>query len=137
MVLNFTVLTFFHITVKLLKFPSTSKNLIDFVHWDEKIAAPLPFLGVKWLFWNRNLKMIPSEYRDILYLILKILIRPLEWGTARFWTPTGFKNTSRQSWTFEKNLHFTTKTNVFLERSTLTAGIFTSSRSSETYCTSF
>ena len=55
--------------------------------------------------------MIPSEYMDITYLILKVLNRPLKWGTARLWTPTGFKNTSRQSWTFEKNLCFTTKTN--------------------------
>ena len=47
---------------------------------------------------------------DITYLILKVLNRPLKWGTARLWTPTGFKNTSRQSWTFEKNLCFTTKT---------------------------
>ena len=152
----------------------------------------LPFLGVKWLFWNRNLKTIPSEHKDILYLILKVLNRPLKWdstslnsswiglhqpsklnvvrfssktevffehstltacifgsswssvlnrplkwGTARLWTPTGFKNTSRQSWTFEKNLCFSTKTEVFFKRSTLTAGIFESSGSSETCCTSF
>ena len=60
--------------------------------------------------------MIPSEYRDITYLILKVLNRPLKWSTARLWTPTGFKNTSRQSWTFGKNLDFST-TEVFFERS--------------------
>ena len=43
----------------------------------------------------------------------KVLNRPLKWDTVCLWTPTGFKNTSRQSWTFEKNLHFSTKTNVF------------------------
>ena len=104
---------------------------------DEKIAAPLPFLVIKWLFWNRNLKMIPSEYRDILYVILKILNRSLKWRTVRFWTPTGSASTSRQIWTFEKNARFSSKTEVFFERSTLTAGGGRSSGSSETYCTSF
>ena len=107
------------------------------LHWVQKISGRTRFLGVKWLFWNRNLKTIPSEYRDILYLILKVLIRSLKWGTVRLWTPTGCKDTSRQSWRFEKNVRFRSKTEVFFERSTLTAGIFESSGSSETYCTSF
>ena len=107
------------------------------IQWDKKISGQSRFLGVKWLFWNQNLKTIPLEYRDILYFILKVLIRPLKWGTVHLWTPTGFQNTSHKSWTFEKNLRFTPKMNVFFERSTLTAGLFTSSRSSETYCTSF
>ena len=98
------------------------------------ITDRLPFLWVKWLFWNRNLKTIPSEYKDILYIILN---RPLKWDRARLWTPPGSASTSRQSWMFEKNLCFTTKTNVFFERSTLTASIFESSGNSETYCTSF
>ena len=42
---------------------------------------------------------MPSEYRAILYLILKVLNRPLKWDTARFWTPPGSAFTSRQSWT--------------------------------------
>ena len=29
-------------------------------------------------------------------------IKPLKWGTLRLWTPSGSKNTSRQSWTIEK-----------------------------------
>ena len=58
--------------------------------------------------------MIPSEYRDILYLILKVLNRPLKWDTVGLWTPTGSASTGRQSWRFEKNLRFSTKTNVFL-----------------------
>ena len=107
------------------------------LHWVQKISAHSWFLGVKWLFWNRNLKTIPSEYRDILYLILKVLIRSLKWGTVRLWTPTGCKDTSRQSWTFEKNLSFTTKTSAFFERSTLTADGGRSRRSSETCCISF
>ena len=57
--------------------------------------------------------MIPSEYRNILYLILKILNRSLKWGTVRLWTPTGSKDTSRQSWTLKKNVRFSTKTNFF------------------------
>ena len=57
--------------------------------------------------------MIPSEYRDILYVILKILNRSLKWRTVRLWTPTGSASTSRQSWMFEKNLRFNTKTEVF------------------------
>ena len=36
-----------------------------------------------------------------------------------------------------KKLSFSTKTEIFFERSTLTAGIFSTSESSETYCTSF
>ena len=83
------------------------------LQWDKKVSAHLRFLWVKRLFWNRNLKMIPLEYNDMLYLILKILNRSLKWGTARLWTPTGSASTSRQSWTFEKNLCFTTKTSGF------------------------
>ena len=41
------------------------------------------------------------------------LIRPLKWGTLRLWTPTGSKNTRRQSWMIEKNVRFSTKSDVF------------------------
>ena len=73
---------------------------------DGKSRHLWPISSIKRLFWNQNLKMIPSEYRDITYLILKVLNRSLKWGTVGLWTPTGWKNTSRQSWTFEKNLSF-------------------------------
>ena len=65
------------------------------------------------------------------------LIRPLKWGTVCLWTPSGSKNTSRQSWTIEKNVRFSTKSDVFFDHSTLTAGIFGTSGSSDTLCTSF
>ena len=124
-----------------LSFLYVTKNPVHIVNQSytemKKYPNDLPISSIKRLFWNRNLKMIPSEYSYITYLILKVLNRPLKWGTARLWTPTGFKNTSRQSWTFEKNLCFSTKTEVFFERSTLTAGIFESSGSSRTCCTSF
>ena len=107
------------------------------LHRRAKVTDRLPFLWVKWLFWNRNLKTIPSEYEDILYIILKVLNRPLKWDKARLWTPTGSASTSHQSWTFEKNACFSTKTEVFFERSTLTAGGGRSSGSSETYSISF
>ena len=57
--------------------------------------------------------MIPSEYRDILYVILKILNRSLKWRTVRLWTPTGSASTSRQSWTLKKTARFSSKTEVF------------------------
>ena len=92
-----------------------SKQHILINHWQVDMYTPpkkypdtLPISSIKRLFWNRNLKMIPSEYSYITYLILKVLNRPLKWGTARLWTPTGWKNTSRQKWTFEKNLSFST-----------------------------
>ena len=69
------------------------------IHRRAKVTDRLPFLGVKWLFWNRNIKTIPSEYKDILNLILKVLNRPLKWDTARLWTPPGLASTSHQSWT--------------------------------------
>ena len=73
---------------------STKKDMLATVCWleiqrDEKIAAPLPFLVIKWLYWNQNLKKIPSEYRDILYVILKILNRSLKWRTVCLCTLTG------------------------------------------------
>ena len=94
-----------------LKYPCIQK--INHLHWVQKISAHSRFLGVKWLFWNQNLKMMPSEYRVILYLILKVLNRPLKWDTARLWTPTGFKNTSHQSWTFEKTFVLVLKRRFF------------------------
>ena len=103
----------------------------------KKYPNDLSISSVKRLFWNQNLKMIPSEYRDILYVILKILNRSLKWRTVHLWTPTGSASTSRQSWTLKKTARFSSKTVVFFERSTLTAGMFESSRSSETCCTSF
>ena len=63
--------------------------------------------------------MIPSEYRDILYVILKILNRSLKWRTVRFWTPTGSASTGRQSWTFKKNLRFSIKSNQWEFRNIL------------------
>ena len=91
----------------------------------------------KMAFLKWTWRPIQWKYWNVLYLILKVLNRPLKWDTVRLWTPTGFKDTGRQSWTFEKNLRFSTKMEVFFERSTLTAGIFESSGSSETYCISF
>ena len=49
--------------------------------------------------------------------------RSSKWGTVRLWTPTGSASTSRQSWTLKKPARFSSKTEVFFERSTLTAGI--------------
>ena len=65
------------------------------------------------------------------------LIRALKWDTVCLWTPTGSKVTSRQIWSIEKNDRFSTKMDVFFDRSTLTACIFGTSGSSETYCTPF
>ena len=52
------------------------------------------------------------------------MIRPLKWGTLRLWTPTGSKMANRQSWKNKKPVHFSTKTDVFFDRSTLMAGMF-------------
>ena len=41
------------------------------------------------------------------------LIRPLKWGTLCLWTPAGSKMASRQSWKNEKNVRFSTKTDIF------------------------
>ena len=67
---------------------------------------------LKWMW-----RPIQLEYRNVLYLILKVLNRPLKWDTVRLWIPTGSVSTSRQSWTFEKKLRFSTETSVFFERS--------------------
>ena len=40
-------------------------------------------------------------------------MRPLKWGTWRLWTPSGFKNTSSQNWTIDKNVRLSTKADVF------------------------
>ena len=79
----------------------------------------------------------PVGDRNVLYFILKVLNRSLKWDTVHLWTPTEFKDIGRQSLTFEKNLRFSTKMEGFFERSNLTAGVFESSGSSETYCISF
>ena len=94
-------------------------------------------LAWKRLFWNGFLRPIQEEYRYVLYLILTVLKRPLKWDRARLWTPTGSASTGRQSWMCEKNLRFSTETEVFFERSTLTAGGGRSSGSSKTCSISF
>ena len=68
-------------------------------------------------------------------------IRPLKWGTVRLWTPSGSKMASRQSWKNEEKVRLSkealTKTDFVYTLSTLTAGHFWTTGSSETYCTSF
>ena len=83
------------------------------LHRRAKVTDRLPFLGVKWLFWNRNLKTIPLEYKDILYIILKVLNRPLKWDRARLWTPTRLASTSLQIWTLKKPLVLVVKQRFF------------------------
>ena len=63
--------------------------------------------------------------------------RELRGPSVCLWTPIASKNTGRQSWKNEKNLRFPYLNGLFFDRSTLTAGIFGTSRSSETLCTSF
>ena len=77
--------------------------------YSETKKYPGSFLGVKWPFSIWPWRPTQEEYRNVLYLILKILNRPLKWDRARLWTPTGSASTGRQSWTFEKNLRFSTK----------------------------
>ena len=86
----------------------------------------------KWV-WHKVI-VLPRSWASRSTLAL---IRPLKWATVCLWTPSGSKNTSRQSWSIEKNVRFSTKSDVFFDCSTLTAGIFGTSGSSETYCTSF
>ena len=79
----------------------------------KKYPDTLPISSIKRLFWNGNLKMIPSEYRNVIYLILKVLNRPFKWDTLRLWTSTGLKNTSRRSWTLKKPLVLVVKQRFF------------------------
>ena len=66
----------------------------------------------------------------------KSTIRPLKWGTLCLWTPTGSKMASRQIWKNEKKVRLSkvalTKTDFVYTLSTLTAGHFVTSGSSET-----
>ena len=62
------------------------------------------------------------------------LVKPLKRGTLSLWTPS---QASRQSRKNEKNVRFSTKTNIFFDHSTLTSCIFGTTGSSETSCTSF
>ena len=77
------------------------------------ITYPWPFIGVKWLF-SRG----PSGKKEYcheleLELFQLALIRPWIWGTVFLWTPPGSKNKSRQSWTIEEIVRFSTKTDFF------------------------
>ena len=103
----------------------------------EKTNRPHAFIrskmGLRNWAWQR-VKVVSHPWAPRSTLAL---IRPLKWGTVCLWTPTGSKNTSRQSWTIEKYVRFSTKSDVFFDRSSLMAGIFGTSGSSETLYTSF
>ena len=62
----------------------------------------------KWAWQKVKVLSHPWASRSIL-----ALMRPFESGTQCLWTPTGSRMTSRQSWTIEKNVCFSTTTDVF------------------------
>ena len=75
-----------------------------------RLAISRSKMGLRNWAWQR-VKVVSRPWAPRSTLAL---IRPLKWGTLRLWTPTGSKNTSRQSWMIEKNVRFSTKTEPLL-----------------------
>ena len=89
-----------------------SVSLLGIVHSVHLIFIPLANIRCKMAFFKRAWQKVKVLSRPWPSRSTLALIRPLKWGTLRLWTPSGSKNTSRQSWTIEKNACFSTKTDI-------------------------